>query len=246
MNKIRISVAVATYNGERYIRQQMDSILEELSQDDEVILSDDGSVDKTLEIVEEYVNKDTRVHLIEGPGKGIKQNIANAIAMCRGNYIFLSDQDDVWVKGKVDQVMKYLGKNGCQLVLHDAMVMNEDLKETLMPSFFAYRGTKAGVLNNLWKNRYMGCCMSFDRKLLPLILPIPDEIEMHDQWIGIINDLSKGKTFVLNEKLLYYRRHGENVSDFNHGTLIQMLYKRFVFCKALFKSRRRRENVTNS
>lgn len=235
MSEIRISVAVATYNGEQYIKEQLDSILENISQKDEIVISDDGSEDKTLQIVEDYRNKDDRIHIFKGPRAGIKQNIARAMENCQGDYIFLADQDDVWKKDKVKKVMEYLGKNGCRLVLHDARVMDQNLTKVLMPSFFAYRGTKSGILANIWKNRYMGCCMAFERSLLPMILPIPDEIEMHDQWIGVLSDMSGGHTICLKEALIDYRRHEHNVSDFGHGTILQMLRKRVIFCQALLR-----------
>lgn len=238
MCEVRISVAVATYNGEKYIKEQMDSILQNLTLEDEIVVSDDGSKDATLEILRKYQQGAIPVKVLSGPGKGIKQNIATAIKECRGKYIFLADQDDVWTKDKVEKVMQYLGKNGCRLVNHDAKVMNGTLTEVLMPSFFAYRGSKAGVLNNLLKNRYMGCCMAFDRKLLPYILPIPNEIEMHDQWIGIINEITHGKSAFIEEKLLLYRRHNQNVSDFNHGTFLQMIRKRVVLLRALSRQKK--------
>lgn len=237
MGNIRISVAVATYNGERYIRQQMDSILMNLSDADEVVVSDDGSADQTPAIIKEYQGGRIPVRLIKGPGRGIKQNIAAALFACKGSYIFLADQDDVWTKHKVAKVMEYLGRDGCKLVCHDAAVMDASLTQVLKPSFFAYRGSKAGFWNNLLKNRYMGCCMAFEAGLLKEALPIPDEIEMHDQWIGMLNDLRGGKSAFIGDKLLLYRRHGANVSDFSHGTVFMMLRKRFVLARAIFRRR---------
>ena len=235
MGKIRISVAIATYNGEQYIKEQIDSILKNLNGSDEIVISDDGSLDRTLEIIKEYQDGRGNVRLLSGPGKGIKQNIGTALSACRGKYIFLADQDDVWADNKVSRVMQYLGRDGCTLVCHDARVMDASLTKVRMPSFFAYRNSKPGFLNNLLKNRYMGCCMAFDASLLPVILPIPDEIEMHDQWIGMLHDMGGGKSVFLEDKLLLYRRHGANVSDFSHGTLPQMLRKRFVLLSALLR-----------
>lgn len=234
MGKTRISVALAAYNGEKYIREQLDSVLRNLGPQDEIVVSDDGSTDATLRIVKSYQGGEIPVRLLGGPGKGIKQNIGTALAACRGQYIFLADQDDVWTDDKVERVMAHLGKNGCRLVCHDAKVMNASLTEVKMPSFFAYRGSKPGFWNNLLKNRYMGCCMAFEAGLLSVVLPIPDEIEMHDQWIGLLNDWGGTKSTFLKEKLLYYRRHEANVSDFSHGTVRQMLRKRAVLLRALF------------
>ena len=238
MKKIRISVAVASYNGEKYIKEQMDSILKNLSIEDEIVVSDDGSTDRTKEILKEYEAGKIPVKVIDGPGRGIKANINEALLHCRGTYIFLADQDDVWQSRKVETVMNYLGRDGCRLVCHDAQVMNQDLSEIVMPSFFSYRGSKPGFLKNLLKNSYMGCCMAFERNLLPWVLPIPEEIEMHDQWIGMISDMMGKNSVFIPEKLLLYRRHDNNVSDFSHGTIFQMICRRLVLLRAV--SRRRK------
>lgn len=235
MKEIRISVALASYNGEKYIKEQLDSILRNLSSQDEIIVSDDGSADGTLSILNEYKNGEIPFRIVQGPGKGIKQNICEALKYCRGKYIFLADQDDVWTDDKVENVLRYLGKDGCNLVCHDAKVMDASLSKMIKPSFFSYRGSKAGVWNNFIKNRYMGCCMAFGKSLLPFIIPIPDEIEMHDQWIGIINDIKGGHSKFITDKLLFYRRHSENVSDFSHGTIPQMIAKRYRLLRALVR-----------
>ena len=235
MGKTRISVAMATYNGEKYIKEQMDSILKNLSGTDEIVVSDDGSKDATRDIIKSYEGCGIQIRLLDGPGRGIKQNIATAIGACCGQYIFLADQDDVWTEDKVERVMKYLGKNGCRLVCHDAQVTDDSLNKIWMSSFFAYRGSRPGFLSNLFKNSYMGCCMAFDAGLRAVILPIPDEIEMHDQWIGMLNDIKGGKSTFIGDKLLLYRRHEANVSDFSHGTIPEMIKKRIVLLCAVFR-----------
>lgn len=242
MKKVRISVALAAYNGEKYLREQLDSIMENLTSEDEIVVSDDGSADATLDILEEYKSREVPLITVKGPGKGIKQNINTALNQCSGQYIFMADQDDVWTEDKVQKVMEHLGVNGCKLVNHDARVMDASLTKVKMPSFFAYRGSKPGFWNNFIKNRYMGCCMAFDRSLLADVLPIPDEIEMHDQWIGMLNDLRGGNSFFLADQLLLYRRHDNNVSDFSHGSVFQMLKKRITLLGAVLKRRRAWKN----
>ena len=105
VEKVRISVAMVTYNGSRYIREQMDSILKNLKEQDEVVVSDDGSTDGTLDILAEYQEKEPRIRMIEGPRQGIKKNVEHALRHCKGEYIFLSDQDDIWTDDKVDKVL---------------------------------------------------------------------------------------------------------------------------------------------
>lgn len=241
MDEIRISAAVASYNGEKYIDAQMRSILKNLGSEDEIVVSDDGSTDGTLDILKRYQNARIPIRILEGPGKGIKLNIGNALKACRGKYIFLADQDDVWSDDKVSKVMEYLGQKGCCLVCHDAVVMDASLTEIQMGSFFRYRNSKPGFLANLLKNRYMGCCMAFDARLLSIALPIPEEIEMHDQWIGMMNDLNGGNSLFIRDKLLLYRRHDKNVSDFSHGTMLQMLRKRIVLLNAVYRRQKLRK-----
>ena len=224
--KINVSVAMATYNGEKYIEEQIDSILENLKPNDELVISDDGSTDKTLDIIKKYQIKDERIRFIKGPGKGVKQNFANAILNTKGKYIFLSDQDDIWMKDKVKNVINTFKKYGSTLVVHDAQVFDSENKKILYQSFFEYRNSGSGIIKNIYKNTYIGCCMAFDSKIKEKILPIPDDIEMHDQWIGIINDLYYNKSTFLKDKLIKYRRHLNNVSSLEKHNFYNMINNR--------------------
>ena len=228
---------MATYNGEKYIKEQIDSILKNMSDSDELIISDDGSKDSTLEIISEY--NDKRIKVIEGPHKGVKQNFANAIENANGQYIFLSDQDDIWMKNKIELILKEFENNEASVVIHDAEVIDENLKVTI-PSFFEYRNSGKGILKNIYKNTYIGCCMAFKSEIKEFILPIPNNIEMHDQWIGILGE-SKGKgSIFLNEKLIQYRRHSNNVSQMKHYGIIKMIKNRVNFIINYLKRRQER------
>lgn len=236
----KISVVMATYNGEKYIREQIDSILINLNNGDELIISDDGSTDETLNIIKKYIENDNRIKLINGPKMGVKQNFANAIKNATGKYIFLSDQDDIWEKDKVEKVMKAFKKEKCTLVIHDAKIVNQDL-EDMQESFFEYRNSGKGIIKNVWKNTYIGCCMAFDIKIKERILPIPNNIEMHDQWIGLINE-KYGKSYFLNEQLIKYRRHQSNVSKLEHYGVWKMITNRVKLVKELVFERRKNTN----
>ena len=229
----RISVAMAVYNGEAYLKEQLESILQQLQKNDELVISDDGSTDCTLDIVRAYAATDKRIQILEGPGRGIKQNIANAIAHTSGAYIFLADQDDVWKPEKVARVLQEFQEKKCHVVVHDCIVTNENLQQVIYPSFFDYRGYGAGMWHNIWKNKYIGCCMAIRRELVPYILPVPDDIQMHDQWIGAVNDRHKGGCSFLKEQLLYYRRHKGTVSDFERNTIPVMIKNRIIFLRRL-------------
>ena len=150
-----ISVALAAYKGEKYIEEQLLSILPQLSAADEVIVSDDRPGGATERIVKRIMADDPRVIYVEGKGRGVVQNFVNAIRYCRGDKIFLCDQDDVWLPNKVSAVMEAFDK-GATLVLHNAYVTDRDLNITDY-SFFEKRGSKKGFWRNIIKNSYMGC-----------------------------------------------------------------------------------------
>lgn len=231
----RVSVAMAVYNGEKYLAQQLDSILQQLGKKDEIVISDDGSTDHTTRLIESYIEHDPRIHLTKGPGLGTKQNIACALSKVTGTYIFLADQDDVWKPDKVRRVLQTFREYRCHVVVHDCIVTEADLEQVIYPSFFEYRGSGCGMWRNIWKNKYIGCCMALHRDLLPYILPIPDDIQMHDQWIGVINDMHRGGCVFLKEPLLYYRRHDGNVSDFGVNTIPVMIRNRLIFMRRLIE-----------
>ncbi len=225
-----ISVALAAYKGEKYIEEQLLSILPQLSASDEVIVSDDRPGGATERIVKRIMADDPRVVYVEGKGRGVVQNFVNAIRYCRGDKIFLCDQDDVWLPNKVSAVMEAFDE-GATLVLHNAYVTDKDLNITDY-SFFEKRGSKKGFWRNIIKNSYMGCCMAFDRKLLKKIMPIPRYIPMHDQWIGLMGE-KYGKVKFIDTPLIYYRVHGGNVTG-GETTLEQKLRWRQYLLKRLF------------
>ena len=179
---MKISVALAAYNGEKYIGEQIESILPQLGRDDEIVVSDDNPAGKTRAAVEFYSAYDGRVRYVEGTGEGVCRNFENAILNCSGDVIFLCDQDDVWLPNKVERVMKAI-ENGADVVLHDAMMTDGELNVT-DESFFSLNGSKRGFVRNFLKNSYMGCCMAFRRDFEPAFMPFPKDLAMHDWWIG--------------------------------------------------------------
>lgn len=225
----RISVAMPTYNGAAFLKEQMDSIISQLTAEDEIVISDDGSTDETLHILRSYEEGEVSVRILNGPKAGIKKNVENALAHCTGDYIFLADQDDIWFPDKVNCIMECFSDEKVNLVIHDAVVFAEDPKKPFMDSFFAFRKAKAGIFKNIWRNSYIGCCMAFRSALVKKALPIPAQIEMHDQWIGILNDYYYKKSYFLRKPLLYYRRHGENNSAMAPYSAGKRLKNRLTF-----------------
>ena len=225
-----ISVALAAFKGEAYIEAQLRSILPQLSHDDEIIVSDDAPGGATERVVRRVMADDPRVFYVEGKGQGVVANFVNAIRHCRGDKIFLCDQDDVWLPDKVGQVMAAFDK-GATLVLHNAYVTDKDLEITDY-SFFALRGSQKGFFRNIVKNSYMGCCMAFDRSLLKKIMPMPKYVPMHDQWIGLMGEVY-GKVVLLDAPLIYYRRTGQNVTGGATSARQKLQWRRYLVKKLI-------------
>lgn len=228
-----VSVAMATYNGSAYIQKQTDSILSQLCREDELVIADDGSTDGTREWLQALAARDARVRVLDGPKQGVVRNFETAVAACRGEWIFLADQDDEWMPDKRQAVLACATETGAVLVMHDACVV--DSKDAVLhESFFALRGSCTGLLKNLWKNSYIGCCIAFSRQLLPHILPFPDGIPMHDQWIGLQAE-RHGGTVLLKKPLLRYCRHGDNATAMTHGSVRDMIGSRLRMIRALLR-----------
>lgn len=228
-----ISVCVAAFNGEKYIEEQILSVLRNLDSQDEIIISDDGSSDRTRRIVDDLAEKDRRIRIIDGPQKGLIKNFENAIVHSKGDIIFLCDQDDVWKDNKVKTVLDIFRNTDCTLVMHDACIVDSNLRISGC-SFFEFKKCKKGYWRNLIKNSYIGCCMAFKRSILDYAIPFPDNIPMHDQWIGLLSE-RVGKVEFCNEQLLLYRRHSNNASEMTHLPLGDMVKNRTIMLKCINK-----------
>lgn len=232
----KISVCMATYNGERFIREQLDSILKQLDAGDELVVSDDSSTDGTVEILKEYQEKDSRIRLF--PGQKFRdpiQNFQSALCHATGEWIYLADQDDVWLENKILEINKEL--ESYDLILHDSILTNEKL-ETLHPSFFRYFGSGKGILKNLIRSSYYGSCMAFRRRILDAALPFPLTKEIgHDLWLGWVAEII-GKVKLVEKPFLLYRRHTATFTPRGMGgsqrNLFQIAKGRLVMVHELF------------
>jgi len=234
-----ISVCMPTFNGEKYIEEQIQSILKQLDNKDEIIISDDSSTDSTLDIIEAI--GDARIKILKNNKfKSPIFNLENALMHAKGDVIFLSDQDDIWHDKKVETMMPYF--ENYNLVVSDCQVVN-DRKEILHKSFQELHGSKDGYINNVIKNSYLGCCMAFDRKILERALPFPKKIAMHDIWIGLISELI-GQPLFIKDKLIMYRRHGNNISTTSGKNNTSFLFKITYRLHFLYASLSRKYNFS--
>lgn len=228
---MKISVCMATYNGERFIHEQLASIVGQLSNDDEIIVVDDVSSDRTLAIVENF--RDPRIRIVQQErNSGVIKTFNRALEAASGDIVFLADQDDIWRADKVSMVKeKFLASPELSLVLSDSFIIDADGNVTAESRF---KNTKfhPGAVQNFIRNQYLGCAMAFRRSILRYCLPFPADIPMHDMWIGIVNQLV-GKTGFIDEPLMSYRRHDSNASPQSHAPMAQMIRWRWALGKNL-------------
>lgn len=232
-----ISVCLATYNGEKYIYEQLQSIREQISSCDEIIISDHGSTDNTIQIIEKI--NDRRIKILRNNKKkstkiyssshiNASANFENAIKNAKGDYIFLSDQDDIWMNLKVKKMMEKLSKGKTLLVMSNFSIIdthNKLVKEKKFPNC----PISNNEIINLIKMPFHGCCIAFKKELLKKILPFPKNLLAHDNWIGF---LAKGHFEYIDEPLILYRRHQKNVSSEqgkSKNPLWYKIYYRIIF-----------------
>ena len=201
-----ISVCMATYNGGRFIRQQLESILSQLpASNAEIIIADDGSTDDTLSVAESL--NDPRIRILAAKEHlGVIYNFERALKAALGDTIFLADQDDVWLPEKVDKVQAKL--RVYDLVMHDAFMLSDGVRGGRLSEIRPY---VKGTFRNWLKNSFHGCCMAFRRTVLEKAVPFPEKIPMHDQWLGLIAE-QYFKVGYLPEPLIEYRQHSANAT----------------------------------
>lgn len=232
-----ISVCMATYNGEKYIGEQIMSILYQIGPNDELIISDDLSNDRTIDIINSF--SDTRIKIfIHKDNHGFTPNFENALRQAKGDYIFLADQDDIWIHGKVESCLAML--QSVDFVVTDCTTVDEKLN-TLTESRFKQFNIKKGFWRLMIKNRYIGCCMAFRRNILDASLPFPENSYYceHDLWLAAVAECFFNVE-LLSRPLLLYRRHGNNTSDAGLGKgypLSVKLKRRIYRLKCLYNIR---------
>lgn len=216
------SVAMATYNGAKYIEKQITSIINQTRRVDEIVISDDGSTDNTLEIVNRLSQSPDAegirfVILTDNPRHGFCGNFEHAISHCSGDYIFISDQDDVWLDNKVERVICVF-ENNPQLLLafHDGLLIDKDDKP-FDASFSTYRFPEGKISQGAYLEKAVstpmcrGMVMCISKELLSTALPFPKISGFHDQWLFFCA-LCKDSVYYLDEKLVLYRLHPNQTS----------------------------------
>jgi glycosyltransferase involved in cell wall biosynthesis len=224
MQDYSILILMATYNGEKYIKAQLDSILNQSYANLTLLIRDDNSIDNTIDIIKSYALLDSRIQLIEdGLGTlGPCQNFAQLMKVALKNnapYIMFSDQDDVWFANKIAVSLKEIHSAetrlgvSCPILIHtDLEVVDEQLK-SLSPSYWLYQHLDPEISNKLNRvlvqNVVTGCTMIINKSLLKLGANVPSGAIMHDWWLNLIAS-AFGKVIPINQSTLYYRQHCNN------------------------------------
>jgi glycosyltransferase involved in cell wall biosynthesis len=209
--KPRISVCMASYNGDRFIQEQIASILPQLHEQDELIVVDDASSDLTKERVIEFNNP--RIKLIEHhENQGLVATFEEAVRNAAGDILFLCDGDDIWAPDKVEKVVHAFAEYPrAHVVVTGIRLIDENGRPLDGQDYMRGRKFTPALLPNLLRNRFQGSAMAFRSSLIPKIVPFPKRKPfLHDAWIGARNNLTGGDTVYLEEALLYYRRHSSN------------------------------------
>lgn len=208
-NSPTVSIAMATYNGAAYLGEQLDSFAQQLRLPDELVVTDDGSIDGTIELVEAFAQRcpfPVRIH--RNPKRlGYSSNFGRAVSLCTGDLISLSDQDDSWYPGKLVTVLDMFERDpSTQLVINDQDIAVDGIE----PS----GATTLGNVRRLgFGDAYFtsGCCMTIRRGFLDLLLPFPSPFP-YDHWCGRIAGLL-GVKRINEQPLQAFRRHGANTSN---------------------------------
>ena len=212
----KVDILLATYNGEKYLREQIDSILNQTYKEFRLLISDDGSKDSTRKILEEYKNKDSRIEVFfQENNLGVVKNFEFLLRKVEAKYYMFSDQDDIWKNEKIEKSLNKI-EEGFDLVYSDLEVVDENLNVTYS-SYWKLKGIynkvkKYNSFEALYLNNFItGCTMISKKELINSFMPLPNtsKFVLHDYWISLILS-QEGKIAYIEEPLIKYRQHKNN------------------------------------
>lgn len=212
-----VSVAFASFNGEKFLRQQLDSLLAQTYSNFEIVISDDGSTDGTHKILDEYQSKDNRIKWSLNPSpNGFIKNFERVIGSCKGEIIFLCDQDDIWYPEKIGTHINVYQETRVSWVYNKVVLVDENDKETgyledTLKDYYTKERKK--LLYYTWGSCILGCATSYRAKDLHEVMPIGKYAPAHDSWIQLALYLKK--SFFIDEYLQSYRIHENNTAGWN-------------------------------
>ena len=229
MENKKIDILMATYNGEKYLAEQLDSIINQTYHNWNLLIRDDNSTDRTLEIIQDYQKKDNRIKLLkDNEGNlGIVKNFEELLKNSESEFIMFSDQDDIWIENKLDVYLKTAEKIKIKgFLLHsDAILFDKNKSNILKDTFISKKAINKGLENVLFNYFVQGATILISKEIKNFILPFPKEVYLHDRYIHLISELFFERIFV-NEALIYYRQHGDNQIGAKN-TIRELLSKRY-------------------
>lgn len=206
-----VDILMATYNGEAYLSEQLDSLLNQTYKHWRLTIHDDGSTDRTLAIIRQYVAQDSRITLLDDGviGLGSAHNFLHLMERVEGEYYLCCDQDDIWLPEKIEKMLKIAqGFDGPAMVYCNAYLYAEG---KVLPRF-STQIHPSSLRNTLFFNSgIQGCAVLVNRALLDTLRPFPDKVAMHDHLLTI-GAVTFGTIRYLDEGLIWYRQHGLNVT----------------------------------
>lgn len=246
---MNVSVCIATYQGEEYVERQLRSILEQLGPGDEVIVVDDCSRDRTVEVIEGI--GDRRIVVSRNPANRREvYSFGRAIELAQGDIVFLADQDDVWLPGRVELMTSSLQASGAALVTSNFEWMDASEQPMDVPFDGVSSTTSTHHIRNIvdifiGKTNYFGCAMAFRRSLVPLITPIPPYVESHDLWIALAAN-QIGSNLHIDDNTLRKRRHRSNTtSTVSNRPSFLKLRARWIFVQSMIDLAARRRRLSS-
>ncbi len=211
-----VSVLMSTYNGEKYLKEQIDSILSQTYKDFVLYIRDDGSRDDTLKIIESYT--DERIVLERGENKGPAGSFFALLnKAARSQYVFFSDQDDVWYPTKLEEMLKEIEKHqGVPTMVFSDFSMIDSNGKTVAPSYSDYASLRVkegdvDIGKIIAQPFVFGCASVINRELTELVLSPPEGIEMHDCWISLVA-AATGNLIYIPRQTIAHRFHNNNAT----------------------------------
>ena len=218
-----VDILLATYNGAAFLEAQLDSILAQTHKNWRLVIRDDGSMDKTPEIIEAFRARHREKVVIledEAGNLGLVQNYSRLLEHAGAVYVAFCDQDDVWKPEKLELSLQKMrdmeaehGADKPLLVFTDLTVVDEDLR-TIHPSFWRYQGLRPEKCNSfgrlLSQNVVTGCTTLMNQPLVEKVAPIPPGVHVHDWWVALVTAVFGVAGYIVRSTVLY-RQHGQNI-----------------------------------
>jgi len=212
---------MTTYNGEKYIREQLDSILAQTEKDFEIVICDDASTDSTLLVLKEYEKKDNRFHIYENEKNlGYRENFNKAVSLCKGDFIAFSDQDDIWLPHHLQTLKENIGENFVCAGRAQRFFENDTLLNLFQPTNYQAENLISQIKRLIYQcyafNMYQGASQMISKQAAETYFPIEKDEYAHD-WASATNAIAENKFIYMNEIITKWRKHSVQVTSEHHS-----------------------------